>query len=390
MPASPPPDDPGFALYVHWPFCKAKCPYCDFNSHVREGVDHGRWRRALLAELDRVAAETAGRRLTSIFFGGGTPSLMEPGTAGAVIEHASRLWETEPGLEVTLEANPTSVEAGRLRAFRKAGVNRVSLGVQALDDASLHFLGREHSAAEARAAVELAAGLFPRHSFDLIYARPGQAPAAWAAELRAGLGMANGHLSVYQLTIEPGTRFHALVRSGAMTPMDDDDQATLYELTQELLGEAGLPTYEVSNHARPGEESRHNLTYWRYGDYAGIGPGAHGRLTLGGTRWATRAERAPERWLELVEGSGSGELPREPVTADEQATECLMMGLRLAEGVPLTRLERVAGRPWREVVDESALARLGGGGFLDVRDGRLVATAAGRQRLDALLVALLP
>ena len=234
------------------------------------------------------------------------------------------------------------------------------------------------------------AGLFPRHSFDLIYARPGQTPAAWAAELRAGLGMANGHLSVYQLTIEPGTRFHALVRSGAMTPMDDDDQATLYELTQELLGEAGLPAYEVSNHARPGEESRHNLTYWRYGDYAGIGPGAHGRLTLGGTRWATRAERAPERWLELVEGSGSGELPREPVTADEQATECLMMGLRLAEGVPLSRLERIAGRPWREVVDESALARLGDGGFLDVRDGRLVATAAGRQRLDALLVALLP
>jgi oxygen-independent coproporphyrinogen-3 oxidase len=383
--------DPGFGLYVHWPFCRAKCPYCDFNSHVRAGVDHDRWRAALLAELDHVGAETAGRRLTSIFFGGGTPSLMEPATAGALIERAGRWWDVTPDLEVTLEANPTSVEAGKLRGFRAAGVNRVSLGVQALDDASLRFLGREHTAAEALAAVDLAGGLFPRHSFDLIYARPDQTPAAWEAELRRALGHANGHLSAYQLTIEPGTRFHALHQSGALVPPDEETQADLYELTQAVLGEAGLPAYEISNHARPGHESRHNLTYWRYGDYAGIGPGAHGRLTLGGAKWATRTERVPERWLGLVDERGHGELPsREPVPPDDQLTELLMMGLRLAEGVPLGRIEDAAGRPWREAVDARGLERLTDGGFVELDEARLAATPAGRQRLDALLVALLP
>jgi oxygen-independent coproporphyrinogen-3 oxidase len=271
-------------------------------------------------------------------------------------------------------------------------VNRVSLGVQALDDASLRFLGREHTAVEALAAVDLAGDLFPRHSFDLIYARPGQTLAAWEAELRQALGHANGHLSAYQLTIEPGTRFHALHQSGALVPPDEEAQAELYELTLAVLGGAGLPAYEVSNHARPGSESRHNLTYWRYGDYAGIGPGAHGRLTApGGVKRATRTERVPERWLGLVEERGHGEaLPREPVPRGDQLTELLMMGLRLAEGVPLVRIEEAGGRPWRDALDARGLDRLAAGGFVERHEGRLVATPAGRQRLDALLVALLP
>ena len=346
----------GFALYVHWPFCKAKCPYCDFNSHVRAGVDHERWRRALLAELDHFAALTPGHRLDSIFFGGGTPSLMAPATVAAVIDSAVRHWRPAPGIEITLEANPTSVEAERFRGFRAAGVNRVSLGVQALDDADLRFLGREHSVAEALAAVELAAANFPRHSFDLIYARPGQTMTAWEAELRRALDLAAGHLSLYQLTIEPGTRFHAMVEQGRLVPLDEDVQAALYEQTQALLGAAGLPAYEISNHARPGQESRHNLVYWRYGDYVGIGPGAHGRLTLDGTRLATRTLRVPERWLAAVESDGNGEEPREQVDAGPQLVEALMMGLRLTEGIPLARLERIGGRSWRDGIDAAGLA----------------------------------
>ena len=375
----------GFALYVHWPFCKAKCPYCDFNSHVRAGVDHDRWRRALLAELDHFAALTAGRRLDSIFFGGGTPSLMAPDTVAAVIERATHRWQAAPDIEITLEANPTSVEADRFRGFSAAGVNRVSLGVQALNDADLRFLGREHDVAEALAAIDLAAGIFPRHSFDLIYARPGQTTAAWAAELRRALGFANGHLSLYQLTIEPGTRFHAMVEQGRLVPLDEDHQAALYELTQELLGAAGLPAYEISNHARPGQESRHNLVYWRYGDYVGIGPGAHGRLTLDGEKLATRTARVPERWLAAVEGEGHGEEPRERVDAKAQLVEALMMGLRLTEGIPLARLERIGRRQWRNGIDATGLARSLDAGWLVVADGRLVATAAGRQRLDGVL-----
>ena len=375
----------GFALYVHWPFCKAKCPYCDFNSHVRSGVDHERWRRALLAELDHFAALTPGRRLDSIFFGGGTPSLMAPATVAAVIDRAIRQWQPAPDIEITLEANPTSVEAERFKGFRAAGVNRVSLGVQALHDADLRLLGREHGTAEALAAVELAASIFERHSFDLIYARPGQSPAAWEAELRRALTFANGHLSLYQLTIEPGTRFHAMVEQGRLVPLDDDRQAALYELTQELLGAAGLPAYEISNHARPGQESCHNLVYWRYGDYVGIGPGAHGRLTLDGAKLAARTARVPERWLAAVEAHGHGEEPCERVDAKAQLVEALMMGLRLTEGIPLARLERIGGRSWRNCLDATGLARSLGAGWLAVTNDRLVATAAGRQRLDGVL-----
>jgi oxygen-independent coproporphyrinogen-3 oxidase len=385
----PGPADPGFALYVHWPFCLAKCPYCDFNSHVRPTVDHARWALALTGELDRAASLVPGRRLRSIFLGGGTPSLMAPATVAAIIDRAALRWGLEPGCEITLEANPTSVEAGKLAAFRDAGVNRVSLGVQALDDASLRALGREHDAAEALAAVEVAASLFPRFSFDLIYARPGQTTAAWEAELDRALDFAVGHLSLYQLTIEPGTRFHALQHAGRLQLPDDDRQADLYELTQSRLAAAGLPAYEISNHARPGEESRHNLVYWRYGDYVGIGPGAHGRLTIDGRRIATRTLRRPEAWLRSVEAHGHGEEPSETVARPEQVAELLMMGLRLAEGVPLARIEAVAGHPWREAVDARALDRLLRAGHLTVDAGRLAATASGRQRLGGLLAALI-
>lgn len=377
------------ALYVHWPFCKAKCPYCDFNSHVRAGVDQARWAGALVRELAHMAAGTGGRKLVSIFFGGGTPSLMAPATVAAVIEAAARHWRLSPDIEVTLEANPTSVEAGRFRGFRAAGVNRVSLGVQALNDADLRFLGREHDTGEAIAAIELAAAIFPRHSFDLIYARPGQTVAAWEAELRRALGFGSEHLSLYQLTIEPGTRFHALAEQGRLVPLDEDLQGELYEATQAIMAAAGLPAYEISNHARPGAESRHNLVYWRYGDYAGIGPGAHGRLTVGGQKLATRTLRVPERWLASVEARGHAEEPREPIPPGDQLTELLLMGLRLAEGVPLARIEARSGRPWRESLDAAAADRFIAQGLLVRTADRLAATAAGRQRLEAMLRRLL-
>jgi len=382
-------EDRGFALYVHWPFCLAKCPYCDFNSHVREAVDHAAWRRALLAELDHFAAETKGRRLSSIFFGGGTPSLMDPGTVGALLDRAAAHWRPADACEVTLEANPTSVEAGRLAAFRDAGVNRVSLGVQALDDDALAFLGRRHGAAEALAAVDLARRLFARVSFDLIYARPGQTPAAWAGELRAALERAADHLSVYQLTVEPGTRFAALAARGDLRTPDEDAAAALYEVTQSVLADAGLPAYEISNHARPGSESRHNLVYWRAGDYVGIGPGAHGRLSRGGARIATRTHRAPEVWLDRVARHGHGEHPRETVSPTQRVAEALMMGLRLAEGVPLARLEAVGGAPADAPVDPDRRAALVAAGFLTDEPDRLRATPAGRQRLDAVIAHLL-
>ena len=379
----------GFALYVHWPFCRAKCPYCDFNSHVRAGVDHQRWAKALLAELDHFAALTPGRELASIFFGGGTPSLMAPATVAAVIERAAAHWPFAADIEITLEANPTSVEAERFRGFRAAGVNRVSLGVQALDDGDLRFLGREHSVAEALAALEIAAATFPRRSFDLIYARPGQTEAGWRDELRRALALADGHLSLYQLTIEPGTRFHAMVAQGQLVPLDQDRQGAIYELTQAMLGEAGLPAYEISNHARPGQESRHNLVYWRYGEYVGVGPGAHGRLTLDGAKLGTATHRAPERWLAQVEAQGHGEGQREVVPRPAQLTELLMMGLRLAEGVAIARVESTSGRPLRASVDANGLDQLVDGGLLRLADGQILATRAGRQRLDAVLRRLL-
>jgi putative oxygen-independent coproporphyrinogen III oxidase len=386
---TPPPAEPGFGLYVHWPFCRAKCPYCDFNSHVAPEVDDGRFARALVAEIERSAREIGSRPLASIFFGGGTPSLMAPATVAAVIERATDSFAPAENLEITLEANPTSVEAGRLAGFRAAGVNRVSLGVQALDDGALRFLGREHSAAEALAAVDLAARLFPRFSFDLIYARPGQSLEAWAAELERALDHAGGHLSLYQLTIEPGTRFDLLHRTGALVLPGDDLEADLYELTQDRLGAAGLFAYEISNHTRPGEECRHSLVYWRSGEWLGIGPGAHGRLDLDGARVATEAWRLPKTWLERVEREGSGERTRVTLAAEEQLEEMLVMGLRLAEGIELARLETIAGRSLEQILDAQALARLLEDGWVRLAGGRLAPTAAGRQRLNAILGALM-
>ena len=380
---------PGFGLYVHWPFCLAKCPYCDFNSHVEAEVEDRRWARALVRATDRYADEIGPRRLDSIFFGGGTPSLMAPATVAAVIERATTRFVPAPDLEITLEANPTSTEAARLEDVRAAGVNRVSLGVQALDDEALRFLGREHTAAEALAAVDLATRLFGRFSFDLIYARPGQTSAAWEVELERALRHADGHLSAYQLTIEPGTRFDLLARTGALSMPDDEAQADLYECTQEVLAAAGLPAYEISNHARPGEACRHNLIYWRSGEWLGIGPGAHGRLEREGLRIATEAWRLPRVWLERAEQSGTGERTRTILSPLERVEELLVMGLRLGEGVDVARLQAVAGRPLAQVLDPAALERLVADGWLTMGDGRLAATAAGRPRLNALLAALL-
>src|SRR4051812_20125100 len=326
------------ALYLHWPFCLAKCPYCDFNSHVREAVDQARWQAALRRELATEAARVGRRPLASIFFGGGTPSLMDPATAAALIADARALFEAPDDLEITLEANPTSVEAAKLREFRAAGVNRLSLGIQALDGAALRFLGRRHSAAEAVAALELGRATFPRLSFDLIYARPGQPEAAWRAELRQALALAADHLSLYQLTIEPGTRFATEYARGAFTLPDADEAARLYWATVEEAQHFGLTPYEVSNYAQSGAESRHNLVYWRYGDYLGIGPGAHQRLSLDGALLAARRHRAPEEWLARVERDGHARVEEEPLAPQDRAREALLMGLRLAEGIDPARL----------------------------------------------------
>jgi len=380
---------PGFGVYIHWPFCRSKCPYCDFNSHVRERIDHARWRGALLAELAHYARDTQGRPVTSIFFGGGTPSLMEPETVAALIVRVRDLWPVAHDVEITLEANPTSAEIEKFRAFRAAGVSRVSLGVQSLVANDLAFLGRQHDAAQALAAVQMAASTFDRFSFDLIYARPNQTLAQWRQELDRALAFAAGHISLYQLTIEPGTQFEQAVARGDFRVLDEERAAELYEATVERLGAAGLADYEISNFARPGEESRHNLTYWRYGDYVGIGPGAHGRLTLGGDKLATRQHRAPEAWLDLVERDGHATRQRELVPRAERLTEMLMMGLRLKEGVPLARVEDESALPFAQAIDQTRLKRLIDGGFITLSDDRLVASASGRQRLDAVLAALI-
>jgi oxygen-independent coproporphyrinogen-3 oxidase len=382
--------DGGFGLYIHWPFCLSKCPYCDFNSHVRERIDETRWRRALVGELERAADAAPGRRLDSIFFGGGTPSLMPPDLAGGLIARARALWRPADDLEITLEANPGAAEAARFAAFRDAGINRVSIGVQALDNAALAFLGRRHKAGEAIAAVDRARALFGRVSFDLIYARPGQSLADWRRELAAALALADGHVSLYQLTIEPGTAFHTGHARGDFALPDEALAADLFEATQETMAAAGMPAYEISNHARPGAESRHNLVYWRYGDYAGIGPGAHGRLTRGAGKVATRQHRLPEAWLAAVERGAGGEAERAALDNTTRGREMLLMGLRLAEGVALDRLRRETGRDLAGVVDARALARLENSGLVARDDARLVATSAGRQRLDAVLKALLP
>ena len=379
---------PGFGIYIHWPFCRSKCPYCDFNSHVRERIDHARWRAALLAELDHYARDTQGRVVTSIFFGGGTPSLMEPETVAALIARARDLWPVAEDVEITLEANPTSAEIEKFRAFQAGGINRVSLGVQSLVANDLKFLGRQHDAAQALAAVRMAAETFDRFSFDLIYARPGQTLDQWRQELDRALDFAAGHISLYQLTIEPGTQFEQAVARGDFRVLDEERAAELYEATVARLGAAGLADYEISNFARPGEESRHNLTYWCYGDYVGIGPGAHGRLTIGGDKVATRQHRAPEAWLDLVEKDGHATRQRDLVPWPERLNEMLMMGLRLKEGVPRARIEAESAQPFAQALDQARLRRLIDGGFLSLTDGRLAATQSGRQRLDAVLAAL--
>lgn len=377
------------AIYVHWPFCKFKCPYCDFNSHVREKIAHDDWRAAYVCEMRHYRDLTGPRQIQSVFFGGGTPSLMEPETAGLVIDTVANLWGLPQGTEVTLEANPTSVEADKLRGFKSAGVNRVSLGVQALNDADLKTLGRQHSAAEALAAVKMAAQIFDRYSFDLIYARPAQSIEDWRAELVAALPYARGHMSLYQLTIEEGTQYHTLYQRGDLKIPDEETAARMYELTQEMMQAADMPSYEVSNHARFGDESRHNLVYWRYGDYAGIGPGAHGRLTLNGVKQATRAHRAPELWLERVRANGHGAHDFETVDFAERGREALMMGLRLAEGVPLSRIEAETGRPFSEFVNLAQARILEDEGLLTLAQGTIAATPQGRQKLNAVLSFLL-
>jgi oxygen-independent coproporphyrinogen-3 oxidase len=376
------------ALYIHWPFCLAKCPYCDFNSHVRDRIPQARFAAALRTELAWEAARLGRRPLGSIFFGGGTPSLMDPATVAALIEDARRLFDPVPGLEITLEANPTSVEAGRLAAFHQAGVNRASLGIQSLEDASLRGLGRQHSAEQAIAALETARRIFPRLSFDLIYARPGQSMAAWRSELHRALDLAADHLSLYQLTIEPGTAYEALHRRGELVLPDEDDAAALYEATADAAARHGLGQYEVSNYAMPGSESRHNLTYWRYGDYAGIGPGAHGRLSLDGQLLATRRHRAPEPWAARVEQHGHGSTAEEAISTVDRAREMLLMGLRLAEGIDPVRFAGRTGMALDDALDTDVLAMAEQEDYIRRRAGRLVATPQGRLRLDSLLAAM--
>ena len=382
---------PPLALYIHWPFCLAKCPYCDFNSHVRDRIDQTRFARALRAELAWEAARlnTAGPRpLASIFFGGGTPSLMDPATVAALIDDATALFPPTDNLEITLEANPTSVERAKLETFRHAGVNRVSLGIQSLDGAALAFLGREHSAADAITALAHARDTFPRISFDLIYARPGQTRLAWAAELHQALTLAADHLSLYQLTVEPGTAFESRHRQGRFTLPDDDEAAALYLDTIDACAAHGLAPYEVSNLARPGAESRHNLAYWRYADYAGIGPGAHGRLTLGDRLLATRRHRAPEPWAARVEAHGHGSTAEETITPPDRAREMLMMGLRLAEGIDPAQFEARTGQPLAASLDPDILQQALDANYLTQTPTRLAPTLEGRLRLDALLTAL--
>jgi oxygen-independent coproporphyrinogen-3 oxidase len=375
-----------FGVYIHWPFCLSKCPYCDFNSHVRQaGIDEPRYVKAFAAEIAATAARMSGRTVSTIFFGGGTPSLMDPATVGAILDAIGRQWTIAPDVEITLEANPSSVEAGRFRGYRTAGVNRVSLGMQSLDDGVLKQLGRLHTAREALDAVAVARGIFDRFSFDLIYARPGQTVAAWRTELARALAEAGEHLSLYQLTIEPDTPFAALHANGKLVLPDADLGRDLYDLTLDQCAAAGLPAYEVSNHARPGAECRHNLVYWRYGEYAGIGPGAHGRLLIDGTRHATATERRPEAWLTRVEAAGHGVTVDDALSRDEQADEFLLMGLRLTEGIDPKRYAALAGRP----LDLERIAALTGHGFVETTaDGRLRVTRSGFPVLDAVVADL--
>lgn len=375
-----------FGVYLHWPFCLSKCPYCDFNSHVRHAaIDEARYVRAFAAEIAATAQRIPGRTVSTMFFGGGTPSLMQPATVAAILDAVAKHWTIAPDVEITLEANPTSVEAERFRGYRAAGVNRVSLGVQSLDDRVLKELGRMHSADEALAAIAVARSVFERYSFDLIYARPGQAPDSWSAELSRAIAQAAEHLSLYQLTIEPETAFHALQSAGKLVIPDSDASRELYDLTIETCARAGLPAYEISNHARPGAECRHNLVYWRGAEYAGIGPGAHGRLNVGNARIATATEKRPETWLMRVESLGHGVIEDEPLTREERGDEYLLMGLRLAEGIDPARFREISGRE----LDPKRVAILHSEGAVEMTEqGHLRVTQACFPVLDAVVADL--
>jgi oxygen-independent coproporphyrinogen-3 oxidase len=394
LPEPPPQAEEGetaFGVYIHWPFCLSKCPYCDFNSHVRRApIDEARFLRALTAEIATTAALVPGRTVSTIFFGGGTPSLMQPATVGGVLDALAEHWHVAPDVEVTLEANPTSVEAARFRGYRAAGVNRVSLGVQALDDRALAELGRLHSADEALAAVAIARSIFERYSFDLIYARPRQTPEEWASELKRAIAEGSEHLSLYQLTIEPETPFFALRAAGKLAVPDEDTARALYDTTQEICAAHGLPAYEISNHARPGGECRHNLVYWRAHEYAGIGPGAHGRLNIGrldvaGDRHATATEKSPEAWLTRVEADGHGFVTDDVLTREEMSDEFLLMGLRLAEGIDPQRFSALSGRP----LDPDRIAALREHGLIETTPaGHLRVSLPGFPVLDAVVADL--
>ena len=375
-----------FGVYVHWPFCLSKCPYCDFNSHVRHApIDEARFASAFAREIETTAARIPGRQVSSIFLGGGTPSLMQPQTVGAVLDAIGKHWQVADDVEVTLEANPTSVEATRFRGYRTAGVNRVSLGVQALDDASLKALGRLHSAREALDAVAIARSVFDRYSFDLIYARPDQTPDMWADELKLAISEAAEHLSLYQLTIEEGTPFFGLHAAGKLKTPDEAVSRALYDVTQEVCAAHGLPSYEISNHARPGAECKHNLVYWRGEEYAGVGPGAHGRLDINGVRHAIATEKRPEAWLMRVEANGHGVITDDHLNSEERADEFLLMGLRLAEGIDPKRYAALSGR----TLDPGRIAILREEGAIVVdADGRLRVTQSGFPVLDAVVADL--
>ncbi len=376
----------GFGLYLHWPFCQSKCPYCDFNSHVAERIDQTRWQRAYLAEIDRIGQETQGRILNSVFFGGGTPSLMQPNLVAAILDRVRSTWTLANDVEVTMEANPTSVEAGRFVGYRDAGVNRVSIGIQALNDGDLRRLGRMHTVAEAKSAFEVARRTFDRVNFDLIYARQDQSEEDWRRELSEALAMAPSHLSLYQLTIEDGTVFGARHALGQLRGLPDEDRSSdMFLMTQDMCDAAGLHAYEVSNHAAPGQESRHNLIYWRLGDYVGIGPGAHGRLTLDGRRWATEAPKQPGAWLDLVERGLAGEAPRHTSGAEDHAAEYLLMSLRLTEGADMERFRSLSGR----ALPGHKIEELSDAGLLVSRGTRILTTTSGRLLLNAILRELL-
>lgn len=378
-----------FGLYVHWPFCKSKCPYCDFNSHVSDFVDHEKWACSYLQEMDHVADMTQGRTLNSIFFGGGTPSLMKPETVAKIIDHAQKRWTFSNDIEITLEANPTSIEVQKFNDFKSAGINRVSVGIQSLRDKDLKFLGREHSAVEAVSALKIAHDIFDRVSFDLIYARPEQTIEEWRVELNEALEYSSGHLSLYQLTIEQGTPFYIQHKRGDFRIPEQDQAGEFYEVTQEVLGAVGMPAYEISNHAAEGQESVHNLIYWRYGDYAGIGPGAHGRLTLNGDKFATRTHRAPDIWLEKVAEHGHGYHPFEEVSVESRFTEMMMMGMRLRDGVELAAIEAETGQNWQMLLRMDKVQSLVDEGYLILTRTHIKPTIEGMQRLNGILSYLL-